>query len=243
MGRGDPAGPSIGRRAGSGIGGSPKALSSPSIPVLVLDPSIVRILAAFMAAGTSVGLLAFSRRGHVLAGGHPEYRAEANPPRFLQVLWPAVNLVPQLYPFAVAIAPDLAYVAAPRFALPFESGVQLVGFVLWGLGGLLVLWSGRVLGRFMVLQIAVSKDHRLVTEGPFARIRHPTYTGVMAMALGAGLLFLNIALLAVALVTITVAHYRAFREERLLASPQGFWEDYRGYMARTGRFLPRFRRS
>jgi len=203
----------------------------------VLDTTTVRLLAAIMALGALGGIATFSRRRH--ARGPREFRTEDNPPKILQVVWPLLVIVPQVYPFFVAALPDLAYAGVPRFTFPGDAIVQVAGLLLWALGGLLVVWAGRALGPFMMLQIAVATDHRLIDTGPYAFVRHPTYTGMMGLAVGVALVFLNPILLALAVTAILVANYRAHKEERLLASPAGFGEAYRAYMARTGRFLPR----
>lgn len=192
-----------------------------------------------MAAATVVGVVLFERQGRARHHRQAEFRAADNPPEFLQVLWPLLILVPQAYPILVALLPDFAYAAMPRFAFLGDSIVQIGGVLLWGLGGLLVVWAGRALGRFMMLQIAVTTDHELIESGPYARIRHPTYAGAMCLAFGVALAFLSVVLLAVAIVALVVANYRAGKEERLLSSSQGFGDRYRTYMARTGRFLPR----
>ncbi len=139
------------------------------------------------------------------------------------------------------MVPSLVYETNLNIAFPFDTYVQGIGLAVWAVGGLLVVWSGRVLGRFMVVQIAVATDHRLVQEGPYGRIRHPTYAGAMAIAIGEALLFLSLPLAAIAVLIVIIANYRARKEERLLASPAGFGEAYGAYVMRTGRFLPRLR--
>jgi len=203
----------------------------------VLDVAAVRIL-AMVASVATVGalvLIARAERGH----GPRRFRADESPPTSVQVLWGALNFIPQAYPFLVAALPELFYAGLPRFGFPGDSPAQILGLFLWGAGGLLVIWSGRALGRFMTIRIAVAADHELVQAGPYARIRHPTYAGLMFLTVGLTLLFLSVVLLAVSAATIAIAHYRAVKEERLLASPQGLGEAYRAYMERTGRFLPR----
>lgn len=205
----------------------------------VLDRDVVWYLAVAMAAATVVGLFAFSR----VHGRPKEFRAVDNPPTALQVLWPLLILVPQAYPFFVVLAPAIAYGWPVPVSFPLDAVVQLAGLAMWAAGGLLVMWAGRALGRFMTVEIVVAKDHELVTAGPYARIRHPTYTGAMLLAAGVALVFLNVLLMATALMAVVVANYRARKEERLLASEAGFAGAYRQYMARTGRFLPALRRA
>lgn len=204
----------------------------------MLETSTVRFLAALMTVGTVVGVLSFARRGTVIGGHLRQFRAENSPPAALQVTWSLINLVPIVYPLAAVAAPEAAYAAMPTFAFEGDVVLQIVGVLVWGVGGLLVIWSGRALGRYMVIRIAVAADHRLVQEGPYARIRHPAYTGITLLLTGMTLLFLSYVLALVTVAAIAIANYRARREERLLSSPEGLGEAYRAYMGRTGRFLP-----
>ncbi len=200
---------------------------------------LVWYLAFGMAAATVATILVFSRRVE-----HPKaFRAQDNPPRVLQVVWPLLFLGPQMYPFLMILAPVLMYENALMFSFRYDEVLQVVGLALWAVGGILVLWAGRALGRFMTIQIVVAKDHELITIGPYARIRHPTYAGAIFLTAGVALVFLNLVLLAAAVLVLGVANYRARKEERLLSSPEGFGAKYRQYMARTGRFLPSLRRA
>lgn len=206
----------------------------------VFPRDLVWYLAFGMAAATVATLFVFSRRVD-----HPkEFRAQDNPPPVLQVVWPILFLGPLTYPFLVVVAPALAYESVVTLdIIPFGEVLQVAGLALWAVGGILVLWAGRALGRFMTVQIVVARDHELITIGPYARIRHPTYAGAIFLTTGVALAFLNAVLLAAAVFVVVVANYRARKEERLLASPEGFGAEYRQYMARTGRFLPTLRRA
>lgn len=205
----------------------------------MLPRDVVWYLAFAMAVVTVGTVFALSRRRE-----HPkEFRAKDNPPHALQIVWAVVFLAPLTYPFFVVVAPALAYGTVLTFHLPRDEVLQLVGLGLWAAGGILVLWASRALGRFMTIQIAVAKDHELITIGPYARIRHPLYAGAIFLVAGLALTFLNLVLLMAAVLVIAIATYRARKEERLLASPEGFGAQYRQYMARTGRFLPSLRRA
>lgn len=197
-------------------------------------------LAFGMAAVTVATLFAFSRRQHEPP---KEFRAQDNPPNTLQILWPVLFLGPLAYPFVMVLAPSLAYGTLLTFSFPYDDFLQVLGLGLWATGGLLVLLAARALGRFMTVQIVVATDHELITMGPYARIRHPVYAGAIFLTSGIAFVFLNFVLLAVAALVIVVANYRARKEERLLASPEGFGAQYRQYMARTRRFLPSLRRA
>jgi len=207
----------------------------------VLDLLEVRLLSALLAAGAVLGLFLLRQMASPMTRGHRDVRASVPMRRALEIVWLAAVNVPILAVFAGAGWPELLYAPPLHVSFLWDTGVQAVGFVVFGIGGVLSLQAIRHLGKFMTVQIAVAQDHRLVTSGPYARIRHPLYTAAMLTSLGAGLFFLNVALLADFVVVVAIARYRTKLEERLLSSPQGFGLQYRAYVARTGRFLPRLR--
>lgn len=59
-----------------------------------------------------------------------------------------------------------------------------MGSALSIFGGLFRAWSYRTLGRFFTVELCTQKDHKLMTTGPYAFVRHPSYTGWMALMLG-----------------------------------------------------------
>ena len=73
----------------------------------------------------------------------------------------------------------------PAFRL---SPLAAAGLLLGIGGGLLRVWCHRTLGRFFTWQVAVRDGHRLVTDGPYALARHPSYTGWAMLTAGNALL-------------------------------------------------------
>lgn len=51
-------------------------------------------------------------------------------------------------------------------------------------GGLLRMWCYRTLKGYFTYEVTLSKDHELVTQGPYAYVRHPSYTAILLMILG-----------------------------------------------------------
>lgn len=105
------------------------------------------------------------------------------------------------------------------------------------IGGLVILlWARRALGRQWSATVALKEGHLLVTAGPYARVRHPIYSGALLLCLGTALLLASVAsFAALALVAFGLC-CKARAEERLLC--EHFGRDYPTYRARTKMLIP-----
>jgi protein-S-isoprenylcysteine O-methyltransferase Ste14 len=115
--------------------------------------------------------------------------------------------------------------------------VRLLGLALSLGGAALLVGASVVLGRFLVHEAAVFQDHALVTAGPYRAVRHPIYSGYLALLLGSALGVQNVYLLLLWPLSLFGILVQARSEERLLESK--FGPAYRRYAARTGRLLLR----
>jgi protein-S-isoprenylcysteine O-methyltransferase Ste14 len=101
----------------------------------------------------------------------------------------------------------------------------------------LFVWASRTMGRNWSIIARTRGDHALVTNGPFAWMRHPIYTAMflLMIALAIGLGHVARLLIAVPLYAIgTVIRVRI--EERLLRT--AFSSAYEEYASRVKRFIP-----
>jgi protein-S-isoprenylcysteine O-methyltransferase len=112
------------------------------------------------------------------------------------------------------------------------------GFLLSLYAAAMMLWASAALGRFLVPQAVIVKDHDLVTHGPYRFVRHPVYSGDLALLLGAALGAANMLLLALWPVSALGTYFQTRQEAALLASK--FGAAYETYARRTGRLVPRF---
>lgn len=64
------------------------------------------------------------------------------------------------------------------------SPMFLIGALLVGAGAYLRVVCFRRLGRHFTFQLSVQKDHDLVTDGPYAIVRHPSYAAAMIQVIG-----------------------------------------------------------
>jgi protein-S-isoprenylcysteine O-methyltransferase Ste14 len=95
----------------------------------------------------------------------------------------------------------------------------------------------RALGRNWSVSLDVRKDHQLVTEGIYRRVRHPMYSAFWLWAIAQALLLPNWVAGFSGLVGFGILFFgRVAREERMML--EAFGDSYRVYMARTGRIFP-----
>ena len=113
-------------------------------------------------------------------------------------------------------------------AIFYFSGI---GLYLWGLGTMRSQF-----GVSSLFGAHLYKEHRLVTKGPFALVRHPLYIGVILTAIGALFIFRTWAMVLFTPMSLVVIG-RAEKEERLLA--QEFVEEWNAYAAKVPKWIPR----
>jgi protein-S-isoprenylcysteine O-methyltransferase Ste14 len=122
--------------------------------------------------------------------------------------------------------------------------MMLAGGTLLLLGGLgLYIWGllklGAMMGGATSFGAALYADHRLVTSGPYAIIRHPMYAGLILASLG-GLLLYRTWTTAFLFTSFTGLALRARREEEILSRAFGAaWDEYK---RRVPGWFPRLRR-
>jgi protein-S-isoprenylcysteine O-methyltransferase Ste14 len=132
----------------------------------------------------------------------------------------------------------LAFLLAGDPHLPGPDWLPVViGLALIAVGTALRYWSVLTLGRFFTVTVEVGADHELVDSGPYALLRHPSYTGMLVAYLGMGVA-LDSWLGAVAAVAVPAAAVvnRIAHEERVLREQLG--ASYVSYQGRTKRLVP-----
>ena len=139
----------------------------------------------------------------------------------------------------------LIFARSPRLGIlderfvPAADGIRAPALVLIGAGLGISVWARRHIGQFWSARVTLKADHQLIQTGPYARVRHPIYSGIFLAMMGTALFVGEWrALLGVAV--FFLGHWlKARREEALLE--QKFGEAYKHYRMRTGSLLPRFR--
>lgn len=111
------------------------------------------------------------------------------------------------------------------------------GLALMAAGMIWRFWSVRVLAEFFTVDVTIRDGHRIVRDGPYRWLRHPSYTGALATFLGFSLALGNTVSLLVVMVPVTLAFLWRMRiEERVLAD--AFPDDWPRYLRETKRLVP-----
>lgn len=110
--------------------------------------------------------------------------------------------------------------------------MQILAAILIGLGS---LGSLLVLSRLGKSFSILPEARKLVTSGPYSRVRHPLYTAEIITIIGTAMQFEAPWAWVIAVVVVTLLWIRTHYEEQVLA---GAYPEYGAYRARTKRFIP-----
>jgi len=111
-----------------------------------------------------------------------------------------------------------------------------IGVVMTVAGVLFAVWARRILGSNWSATVTVKQDHALMTNGPYAWVRHPIYTGLL-LALAGTAIAIGQVRAALGFVIAVLAILQKTRiEERVML--EQFGDVYRAYRARVPRLIP-----
>lgn len=209
------------------------ALLAPSLALI--GWSAVAPLGAFVAEPARPALLALLLVGRLAMSDAYRFRIQTTREARAQVLLPLTALTCT----AAALLGLPALDARPELlpaAWRADTLARWAGVLLFGVGIGLQAWSARTLGRWFSPRIAIQPAHQLIRSGPYARLRHPFYSGLLLTIPGLPLAFgwwLGLPLLALVL---PVVLWRVSVEEGLLQA--AFGEEFTAHAARTRRLVP-----
>lgn len=128
------------------------------------------------------------------------------------------------------------YFAFSNIAL-MPSWTFYPGIFLMILGIIILQWSIAVLGSFFSLNVGTQKGQKVVKNGPYQLVRHPSYTGILLTMIGIGLaLQSGVSVIVIILGFSFGLGYRIHVEEKLLVEKLG--DEYIEYMNETKRLIP-----
>ena len=144
-----------------------------------------------------------------------------------------------------AVGGLLVYLVHPAWMrwsqLDLPVWLRLVGGPLGLVGLALFYWVFRHLGENVTPTAQIRENHTLVTSGPYRWVRHPMYSSGLVLFAAYSLLSANWFVAAMCGMAFVMLVIRLPTEEANLT--ERFGDEYRAYMQRTGKFLPRLRRQ
>lgn len=167
-------------------------------------------------------LLMVTRRARVAKGEKQDHHT-------LRILWLVIGL---------SVASGLHVTSHWRVgAISHQEAFGKIALAMFVGGLVLRWWAILALGRFFTVDVQIATDHRVIENGPFAYVRHPSYAGALLAFAGFALSLGNWAACLVVMLPITIAFLHRIRiEESALTS--GLGDRYVDYSRRTKRLLP-----
>ena len=126
--------------------------------------------------------------------------------------------------------------ARDLWMLPGGEVTRWAGLVVLTAGVALRLGPMLALGRRFASVVALQPDHTLTTTGFYARVRHPSYLGILLMDMGFAGVFRSLPAVTLLPLVFWMFKRRMDVEEAFMTGR--FGDEYRGYAAHTARLLP-----
>jgi protein-S-isoprenylcysteine O-methyltransferase Ste14 len=114
----------------------------------------------------------------------------------------------------------------------------VVGLLLTAVGVAFAIWARWHLGANWSAIVSIREQHELIRSGPYRRMRHPIYTGMLLAMAGTALVLGEVRGLLAFAITLFAFYWKARKEEAWLM--REFGEKFEAHAKQTGMFLPRF---
>lgn len=196
-----------------------------------MNENIFRILAAIILF-TGIGISSYFRRKADRESGEKISRKVDGTP--MMTLIRIGGLILWLSPLVYLINP--AWMAWSKIGLP--DSIRWLGVAIGILCVFGIYWLFSSIGSGITPTSATRKEHQLVTSGPYRWVRHPLYTVGSSMFIAVGMMADNWFIALLGILAFVGMAIRTPKEEANLI--EKFGDEYREYMKRTGRFLPKF---
>jgi protein-S-isoprenylcysteine O-methyltransferase Ste14 len=199
-------------------------------------PGIILTATMWAYYGVSVPVMVVRarRRTGRPVGFVPELRRE----RVMWLIWAPLMLAWMVLPY-LALTRRHPLLAVPPIALadPVLATVRWAAAICGVLCFCGVLECIARMGTNWRVAVVPSQRTELVTEGLYARIRHPIYGFNVLLMLCSAIIVPTVPMCAVGVIHVALIVLKVRNEERFLLATHG--AEYAAYCRRTGRFFPR----
>jgi len=195
-----------------------------------MNENTFRILAAVILVSSMTISIYFRRKADKETGEAMSRKIDGNA---MMTVIRIGGLILWLSPFVYLLNP--AWMAWSKIGLPDSVRWLGVGLGIFCVPGIYWLFSS--IGNNISPTSGVRNKHELITSGPYRWVRHPLYTVGASMFISFGMMADNLFIAAMGILTFILMAIRTPKEEANLINK--FGDEYREYMSRTGRFLPK----
>lgn len=139
-----------------------------------------------------------------------------------------LGIVPAIY----ALSGWPRFASYPTSVAQIAAGIAVFALSLW-----LFQQTHQRIGRYWSVTLELKEEHKLITDGVYAKVRHPMYSAFFLWALAQAILLPNWIAGPAGLVGFGILFFfRVGREEEMM---RGFFgAEYEAYMKRTKRIIP-----
>ena len=124
--------------------------------------------------------------------------------------------------------------------LPVPEIIRWFGIAFNIIGLVFLIWIHRALGEHWSMMLKLGEEHRLVTTGPYSRIRHPMYTFFYILVISNAIISLNVIVGICGIILWSFLYVTRIEDEEKMLMEE-FGDQYKEYIERTGRLWPKFR--
>jgi protein-S-isoprenylcysteine O-methyltransferase Ste14 len=165
--------------------------------------------------------------------------AWSKPSKRLEFPWQRLeHVIPMVIGFILIYNHNFAWSWFATRLVSDNSAVALIGLLLTAGGLLFAVWARIALGGNWSGTVTIKSGHNLIRRGPYRRIRHPIYSGLLASLAGTVLLQGEVRSFLGFVIILFALYRKARREEKFLS--EEFGEGFAEHAKQTGMFLPRF---
>ena len=120
--------------------------------------------------------------------------------------------------------------------IPDVDAIAWVGAILCVAGLMFCLWARATIGRNWSGIVTLKEDHELIVRGPYAFVRHPIYTGLLAMFVATALVYGHLGAICGIVLVFVSFWLKLSDEEKLML--EKFPDQYPAYQQRVKRIIP-----